>query len=267
VRAGGLAGRSRSAVGRASKRAGVLDAGLVSRVGAARSATPPADAPRSGVRPYVARRGGGVSPRDGARPPTPARGAVALGDAGRVLARGEAVGSALSRRGALARARGCSKSPVRGLSVRAPVARGPPVRGLSVRGPAVRGPAARGPAARGAPARGPAEGPREAGVRSKDLPAAGLAGQLLPAGAFPVAGLADRCEPVAGLLVREVSEVFPARVLPAADLPGQVLAAAGLPTREPLTGFAPAARAGRRSGDSGMGMRTFREIHFELQMR
>jgi hypothetical protein len=104
-------------------------------------------------------------------------------------------------------------------------------------------------------------------VRLNSLPVGGFAGQLLPAGAFPVTGLAARGEAAAGRPAREVSEVFPARALPAADLPGQVFAAAGFPAREPVAGFAPAARAGRRSGDSGMGMRTFREIHFELQFR
>ena len=96
-------------------------------------------------------------------------------------------------------------------------------------------------------------------MRSNALPAAGLAAQLLPAGVFPVVGLAERGEAAAGLPAREASEVFPARAPPAADLPGQVLPATGLPARAPLAGFAPAARAGRRSGDTGMEMRTFRE--------
>ena len=122
------------------------------------------------------------------------------------------------------------------------------------------------PAAREAPARGPAEVPRGAGVRSNDLPAAGFAAQLLLAGACPVVGLPDRGEAALGLPAREVSETL-ARAPPAADLPGHVLAAAGLPAREPVAGFASAGRAGRRSGDSGMEMRTFREIHFELQMQ
>ena len=102
-------------------------------------------------------------------------------------------------------------------------------------------------------------------MRSNDLPAAGFATQRLLAGACPVVGLPDRGEAAMGLPAREVSEAF-ARAPPAADLPGQLLAAAGLPAREPVAGFAPAGRAGRRSGDSGMEMRTFREIHFEIQM-
>ena len=124
----------------------------------------------------------------------------------------------------------------------------------------------REPAVRAAPTRDPADVPRGAGVRSNDLPAAGLAAQLFPVGVFPVVGLAERAEAAAGLTDREAAEVFAARAPPAADLPGQVLPAAGLPARVPLAGFAPAARAGRRSGDSGMEMRTFREIHLELQM-
>jgi hypothetical protein len=183
----------------------------------------------------VAPRGAGPSPREGARPPVPTRGAGVLGRGCPALARGETAGSVLPRRCAPSRD-ACPEPPA-----------GEP----ALRGPAVRGPAARGPA----------DVPRSAGVRSKPFPVAGLAAHGFEAGVLPAAGPPDRDEPPAGLPAREVSDAWPDRDAVAAGLPGQVFRAAGLPARAPIAGFAPTARAGRRSGESGIECCTFREMH------
>ena len=183
------------------------------------------------------------------------------------------VGSALSRRGPLGRDCGGRGPPVRGpaareasiraASVRAASVRAASVRAASVRAASVRGLATEGAPVRGPAARGPADLPRSVGGRSKALPAAGLADQVFPARllptaeVLPAAGRADRDAPAAGLPARGASTAWPDRAVVAAGLPGQVFRAAGLPALAPLAGLAPAVRARRRSGNSGIEVCTF----------